>query len=90
MYSRGQSGAGAPAGAGPTGMPPSGPGGINSSKSASEYSGYGGYGIYSFILFATKKMFVQFGIMSIQFPVPDKSSQVKLTLFRVSTEMSGH
>ncbi len=39
MYSRGQSGAGAPTGAGPTG-----PGGINSSKSASDYSSYGGYG----------------------------------------------
>lgn len=48
MYSRGQSGAGAPTGAGP-GLPPSGPGGINSSKSASEYGSYGGYGIY-FIL----------------------------------------
>lgn len=46
MYSRGQSGGGAPTGAGP-GMPPSGPGGMNSSKTASDYSSYGGYGSYS-------------------------------------------
>lgn len=48
MYSRGQSAAGAPAGAGP-GMPPSGPGGINSSKTASDYSSYGGYGMQTFL-----------------------------------------
>lgn len=49
MYSRGQSGAGAPTGAGPAGMPPSGPGGMNSSKSASEYSSYG-YGNFHILL----------------------------------------